>query len=1319
VFSLIFKACIKVQFMNNGVRRHIVIKIIIDYILLPEFELQPYYYNHITMLHQLKFKGLLMHFKKSIIALALASTLAACGGSSSPSTPKAPVVPVETVVDGRAIKGVLTNAVVTVYKFVDGAPILLTEDELKEADVSTDASGNYSFTVLNYDGPIKIELSPSTDPSEPTTMICDAPAGCGDTPFGVEINLTAADPTFKLAAISVVDKDSQGAVKMNVSALTHLAAALIEADEVGITADSISTNSQKIATTFGINGDITKLEPTVIDGTGKNVAKEDNEAELRYGSINAGIMAALFSGENDGTDVLSSKLKDVALKLVANDGELLGSQDDDDSTFELALNDITKGQTAVLAAAAEANKEDSVESTIDLAQLETELENELIFKLSTIGDDGFVKVITDVPTEGDAVAKAKAMVEDVRLFSHLFKKDSNEGKDIRQGDKYTELMENANTMINAEADSFELLGNISVLVSDLNVNYKNGVLTEEAAKAGINIADHLTGVTGTIIYQAETATGGILFKVNAISGDEKVSLTTGAEFSADKKSITLSVNGTVESAGAKFTLAEGSFAQVDLDTAASRDVIENDTYVGNVVSAELKLDLTLEQKATSAVTNPITFTGMLHTTLLPVAEHVLYDDWGYNNDSGQYGRIYHKPAVETFALPDMLSLSGEFNSLDGDSISAALTVSINNLEDYKAPDFKFIGKPVDDVVTITLNENLIEARVSDKVIADDEEESNRSETTFTKGSETGEWFALIKYINDNHPNIIEEKRHYSRRFDSGLTEKGIQYTVADLELDLNDSNKNEFWATSIRITPIDSTGDGNADYYNVSERTSESNTISQLSELVNDDGDILDQSQWYMTVHGSPSIDDYVKKYFFDMPANPLTIDTLAKVFTRFELNDGEWNFNIKDVGEVNIEFTEEELDQVANGTITTLNPTAYLIKPIIKDALSIEVSDDANTVTAASAGVFTATHTFSGGAGEEFTYRVEGTKSNGHSSSLSVWSEVYATNGDNDNGLDIPDVIVNSVIEEAYEGSSKYSHKLKFKAVDDQLEGEVGFGIADRIEVYYIGGWNHIIKDDGALVNVNSHDDSSDDVVVDFTGSSWLMASFDAYSDFDWSTEAWGGYYNNPLPFNPLTIDSALEAMTAIFLHSEDYQGSRWIDDIGEVEVVLHEGKNKDKLLAITAGSTTLFDGINTSADTNNLLEDENTFLKGNAALTLEAILGDYQVKMQLSGERTAFEAGEFDLAMSYRLPDEASQRSFTVQYNTEEEDSLTASNFEGVVLVLKEADDKVSGTQVIGQILVGPEQFEAATIEDRDGAVFIIYSDIDGDGIKEEESL
>lgn len=55
----------------------------------------------------------------------------------------------------------------------------------------------------------------------------------------------------------------------------------------------------------------------------------------------------------------------------------------------------------------------------------------------------------------------------------------------------------------------------------------------------------------------------------------------------------------------------------------------------------------------------------------------------------------------------------------------------------------------------------------------------------------------------------------------------------------------------------------------------------------------------------------------------------------------------------------------------------------------------------------------------------------------------------------------------------------------------------------------------------------------------------------------------------------------------------------------------------------------------------------------------------------------------------------------------------------MLNEPDEDATGTQVLGQILVGPTAIVAATIEDRDGVIFIVYADTDGDGLKEEESL
>ena len=116
-------------------------------------------------------KDVIVNINKALILLTLTSTLLACSDSSDPVTEPTPeALPIETVINGKALKGVLTNAIVTVYKYVDGATVELTEDELNNADIITDDAGNYTFTIVDYDGPIKIELTPSTDPENPTTM---------------------------------------------------------------------------------------------------------------------------------------------------------------------------------------------------------------------------------------------------------------------------------------------------------------------------------------------------------------------------------------------------------------------------------------------------------------------------------------------------------------------------------------------------------------------------------------------------------------------------------------------------------------------------------------------------------------------------------------------------------------------------------------------------------------------------------------------------------------------------------------------------------------------------------------------------------------------------------------------------------------------------------------------------------------------------------------------------------------------------------------------------------------------------------------------
>jgi len=1233
-----------------------------------------------------------MEYNKTLIAIALATTLAACSDSKDPTptpTPEpTPTPPVETVVEGKAIKGVLTDAIVTVYKFVDGAPVALTADELTDANITTDDAGNYSFTVLDYDGPIKIELSPSTDPDNPTTMTCDAPAGCGDTAFGAQINLTTSDPTFTLAAISVVDSTSTEDVKVNVSALTHLASELIEASDAGVTTASVTEESAKVATTFGIEGDITLLEPTVTDDAAA-VAGEDNEAELKYGLINAGIMSALFSGEEGSTAVLSTKLAEVALELVANNGALLVNQDDDDG-FELALADVLTGAATAAAAAAEAIAADTSITDADaildgLAQEAVDLANEQAYQEANTGDDGLAVVVTEVPTEGDAVTKAKAMVADMRMFTHLFDDQSTEGAGLKsQGDQYATLLENASTMINAESEAFTLLSQISEALADISMGYDAGTITADMTAAGINIATYITGATGSITFDEETATGGVLFNVDVTSGTEMAMLNATAEFSDDGLSIVINIDGSVESAGASFTLNDGSFAQINFDSAASRTAFEDDTFEGEVVSGELDLSIALAQKSSDAVTDPVTFTGMLTTTLLPVQKRVIdeYRDW--DDNTGEHIINYDRPEFRTIIRPEILSLSGGFSSLGGDLIEATVTADISNLAEHQAPDFKYIGKEIAGILNLTFSDNTVVWTEADSVI---DEQQYVATYSFTEGATAGDWTGSLSVVTEDPDKHwagagYEHQRSF-QQFTTDLGAPGLIYTNSWIM----NRDDGEFFAKSVRMTPIDNNQDGVIDgyqferintndetqSYTISDMISDEGVIS-LSALINSNNEIItdDGAQTWDNATNLgiySSLEDFVNQSW-EIPYTPDSITTVAQYFES-TLGD-QIPLTVEDEGKTTIFIDDEERTALAAGEITDYNPTAYLTEPLIKDAFSITVSADNNTVTVA----------------DDFrvrTYSVDYTSpGNFIFNRATIDAEGFAvsdirTYSTNDVGLDIDEVSVLRAI--AYDDVQNY-RVITITPVDDNQDGITDY--LNRSFTYsdYINDAGVLVDETGAVVAAEQ---------AHYFGNSY------AEVNYDWWT-----------PFNPFTVTNALDISKEWLKNARGSYLELYLDGIGSIERALSD----DDYDSLVADSTTLFDGYNTVADTRDSLEDEDNFLNVNAAISLEAILGDYQVKLQLSGDRSALEQGAFDLDMSYRLPGADTQRSFTVQYNTEEEGQVTVKNADDVVLLLEEPDenidhtDSTTGPVVIGRIIVGPTTV-AATIENRDDIIVIVYSD------------
>jgi len=1242
-----------------------------------------------------------MDLNKSIIAIALVSALSACGGSSNSSnstTPPQtlPPEPVQTVIGGKAIKGTMANAIVTVFKFVDGLPVALTDTELSSDGIVTGTDGSYTFTVLDYSGPVKIELSVGAD----TTMICDAPAGCAGVAYGDTIQLIDVDPDLKLSSISTVSADNSGTVSLNVSALTHLAAEMIEAKakESG-TADNdlVDEQSSIIANAFNIMGSITALEPTTVENA-TAVANEDNADELRYGLINAAIMATLFSGEADSGAILSEKLAQVAADLVENDGALLVNQDANNEGFELSLVDVldAAGEIASVTAAAIAADPDLADSDAAIAaiatleQQETNLENQAQYEEANAGADGRSSTEVEVPTEGDAVAKAKAMVEDVRLFGHLFELGSDSNDAITtEGDKYIALIDSAGVMVEAEAASFLLLADLTDALSTVSMMHEAGTI--EAGTLPIDSYLSTEGAVGTITIDTETANGGILFTINATSGEEKVTLNAEVTFAEDGLSITLNIDGSIESAGAMLSLTEGSFAKVNLDSAITRASLEDDSFEGEVTSGELALEVVLEQKASDTVTDPVTFTGAINTKLVPVAVPTIDESHHWDEWTQEQTVSYNLPEMETAILPEMLTLNGGFNSLEGNLLKATLTVNIHDLESYEAPGFEYIGKKVENLLNITISEDLNTIVLTDAdIVADDEQTVSTS--TFSKTA-AGNWTNAISVVTEDAElhnwGTGYELKHISRPFETDLG-TGFIYTYGYIV-----AVENFYYARSVRATPIDDDSNGVADGYHFEIIRTNDGQFSydtdgmiddegniDFSVFVNDNGEILTADgqirPWsnIQNLNTYLTIDDFVEENSRYVPVNPFTNDNGAEFFSKTR---NSFSFTVDDMGRAELILSEEQSAGIAAGEILELNPTAYLMEPLLKDAFTIAVSEDKNTLTLTLEDAFTGTRTFAGDGEGNYTANATATHVNG-----SITSDYQTAVATAIEGVDLPKVVVNNA---GNWNDWQWANQAQITPVDSDQDG-----VADKFT--FKATWGESFNENGELIDWEGN-------VVDLDEkSNWTTA--ESYAQLLQYSVDWGTPIAAYFPINPYEESNALDYYKSLVVNRDHSTLGFDVDAVGHIEVNISE----EKLATVLANTTTSFDALITEPGLTKSLENEDVFLDASAALTVEAILGEYQVKLLLSGQRTAFNDGKFDLEMSYNYLMKKIFRKFIAHMRTDEAGTFTVNNSEGVLLIMNELEEG-SESNVIGTIYVGPTAIKAAEIQDRESGITIVYED------------
>ncbi len=1291
---------------------------------------------------------------KIVLSACLTPFLVACGGGGSGDSgggQPAPPAVVQTQVSGVAVKGTLSNASVSVFKYVNGEPVALSSEEIRESNITTSEDGSYSFTLLNYSGPVKVELSPSTDSANPTTMVCDASIGCGDVAFGETINITSTDPDFTLSALSVVDGTT---VTVNVSSLTHLASALTESDSNGVNAVSIQQHASVIANTFGIQGNITELAPTKIDDLSE-VVSESNDAELRYGLINAGIASAIFSNEGDTQSVLSNKFEQIVADLVANNGALL-IEPDNDGTFELSVTDVLNRAIATSTSiqrrvvGASSTIDNGTELIAQFSQISTVFENRRVAQIAVADAGGRSQVVSDIATDGDAIAKATAMVEDVRLFSHLLgltdvsvtPSEINSDGIETELNSYTSLIEDAGRMIEAEAESFELLTDLANAVR----LYIDVIGIEQTQTLPIDDLLSLANRTGsgTLTWDLDTST----FAIDATTGDEQVVLSISANVPEGAQHIVLNVEGTIESPNAAIVIAPGSKLQINVIDAATvlAAYQEGDNFDSlNFDGGEILLDVEIAQKATSSVPNPVTFSGMLDAKLdvidlssvirpeedfdtvfsllfqdtdsevldARLTQQVEFEDlFNYRSGTGHHNPVF-SPLLTTVELPDLLSLQGAFSSEQGNQIEASLTVDLTNVDEFEERATPTFGRVLKDAVVYELSDDMNALTETHSV--ESSPEQRKHVTTYTSLGEPGSWM-----VTRDSSSVVEGQRVVTfKRFLSVRSFNDGSYQVAQANVHLNPLFAERSFA-SVDLYR----NQGNGDYIvdRISSRSPMSDNID-YDNPVNDNAELVTVDGQYLSINN---------------PGNGRVISQrLSEGSELFRVSElGRFPYEITNAAEFEVQnheriikirgfdwtaYRAQEFDQGFGYRLSGLREMYALeqgrdvsvdvgiVQPRLTNGAAVTVSDDGSTiVTELEAGVRS-----------ELSFGIVDFVGFDGSEELLHWRASLVVYDQ--------DVVTHDYVIE-YRPTLNSIKKLTISSnhITDPRQANVlqiikGTSSSDD-EIVRLG---RDLEAGGQLSRV--FDEIHVDSRSSSTRSQWLAAMDGMRINPSVVSDVMDLYGLNLGFFEIASFETFFFTTSEAFVNNRFSTGTlltEEIEGVGQVALLSSAEsrlKIRELIRSIDSSDQTL-GGQTFELDTfiiapenisddgeidANGIETADAFLTGTAALSLRTVLGDYEVDIELSGSKTGFEEGELSLSLAYQLPGETNRRAFTTEVNTTQPDTLVMTNAEGVTLTLTEiTDTQGQGEVTLGTITVGDTNEQAARVVVRNGLVLIIYA-------------
>ncbi|MDX2370788.1 MAG: hypothetical protein QNK36_20700 [Colwellia sp.] len=632
-----------------------------------------------------------MTFNKTLIALALASTLSACGSDSSSSI--ANTAP--TNISGTASKGLILGGAVNAY--------LINSDGTKGDEVgaaTTDTTdGSYELILdADYNGEALIIEITAADGSQ---MKCDLSVCLADVDDAVAITfgeLYTLPSNFELSAVSSgSDSDT---ISINITPLTNIAAALTLdkiADGVAPAAAAESSNYQ-IADLLGLDGDITLLP--IIDLTDADAINAASADALDANLKAAAVVEAALSDSGAGTS-LEAALDSFVTQYITSNG-VAETEGSDVDTSSISLEEVAEASQILMS------------EVTELEGVNAESGNIASVKTAFIAEKAEAAAGSTQPTQGDVPADigseglvaTKAFVSQVSTFSlatqldgaNAFKDEISLASDLASSD----LDANSEALTSATAAIAEAVD--AVLDSEIpTTTYQSGNITVAISASG----DTVTYTVDQTLDIPNSAGGTTTTTIDLVANlafsddiDENESETANSyTWTADGvASVDLSLSGSVSTDQTSITINDGSNVIATLTVDEEEDeqysntqgdgsstYTETETASGSlsVTGVDIGLSVTIAQVASDEVTDPIAFTGAFNiaATLLSLEYDEAYQ-YEYNQPStGDSTQSSTDSETETIIIEGLTaSLSGTFSN-SSNSLEATVALAASGIKE--------------------------------------------------------------------------------------------------------------------------------------------------------------------------------------------------------------------------------------------------------------------------------------------------------------------------------------------------------------------------------------------------------------------------------------------------------------------------------------------------------------------------------------------------------------------------------------------------------------------------------------------------------------